>query len=177
MKKIFFINVLIFLTCLSFAQEALKIQNGGSITIQNGAELVLQGGLTLDNGSSLLNNGTISLKNNTVSNISNWTDNSIISALTGTGIVIFNSTHPQQFTGSTNFYTVYVNTDQLTINNDLNISNLLRLIKGKINTTNYVVLLINSAASSLENDITNTGYINSWINGNLRRSITTNTNS
>lgn len=177
MKKIIFINILIFLTCLSFSQEALKIQSGGSITIQNGAELVLQGGLTLDNGSSLLNNGTISLKNNTASNISNWTDNSILGASTGTGIVIFNSTHPQQFTGPTSFYTVYLNTDQLTINNDLNISNLLRLIKGKINTTNYVVVLVNSAASSLENDVSNTGYSNSWINGNLRRSIATNTSS
>jgi hypothetical protein len=177
MKKIFLINVLIFLTCLSFSQEALKIQSGASITVQNGVELVLQGGLTLDNGSSLLNNGTISLKNNTVSNISSWTDNSILGALAGTGIVIFNSTHPQQFTGPTTFYTVYVNTDQLTINNDLNISNLLRLIKGKINTTNFVVVLINTDASSLENDITNAGYINSWINGNLRRSIATNTSS
>ena len=177
MKKIFFINVLIFLTCLSFSQEALKIQSGGSITIQNGVELVLQGGLTLDNGSSLLNNGTISLKNNTISNISNWTDNSIMSALTGTGIVIFNSTQPQQFSGPTSFYTVYVNTDQLTINNDLNISNLLRLIKGRINTTNYVVVLINSTAISLENDITNSAYSNSWINGNFRRSIATNTSS
>ena len=83
MKKIFLINELIFLTCLSFGQEALKIQSGGSITIQSGAELILNGGLTLDNGSSLLNNGTISLKNNIASNISNWTDNSIISALTG----------------------------------------------------------------------------------------------
>ena len=177
MRKTFFINVLIFLSCLSFSQEALKIQSGGSITVQNGVELVLKGGVTLDNGSSLLNNGTILLKNNTVSNISNWTDNSILGALTGTGIVIFNSTHPQQFTGPTSFYTVYINTDQLTINNDLNISNLLRLIKGRINTTNFVVALVNVAASSLENDVTNTNYVNSWINGNLRRSIATNTNS
>jgi hypothetical protein len=29
----------------------------------------------------------------------------------------------------------------------------------------------------LENDITNTGYSNSWINGNFRRSIATNTSS
>ena len=177
MKKIFLIHVFIFTSCFLFGQEALKIQGGGSITIQSGTELVLQGGLTLDNGSSLLNNGTILLKNNTVSNISNWTDNSILGALTGTGIVIFNSTHAQQFTGPSSFYTVYINTDQLTINNDLNISNLLRLIKGKINTSNYTVVLINTAASSLENDITNTNYFNSWINGNLRRSIASNTSS
>ena len=177
MKKIFFIKVFIFLNFLSSSQEVLKIQNGGSLAIQNGAELVLQGGLTLDNGSSLVNNGTITLKNNAVFNTSNWTDNSILGALTGTGIVIFNSTSPQQFTGPTQFYTVYINTDQLTINNDVSITNLLRLIKGKINTTNFVVALINTAASSLANDPTNTGYANSWINGNLRRVIATNTSS
>ena len=177
MKKILIINALIFLFYFSFGQEALKIQSGGSITIQSGAELILQGGLTLDNGSSLLNNGTIFLKNNTVSNISNWTDNSILGALTGTGIVIFNSTNSQQFTGPTTFYTIYINTNELTINNDLNISNLLRLIKGKINTANYVVALINTAAASLDNDLTNTNYTNSWVNGNLKRSITTNIGS
>lgn len=177
MKKLLLVCSFTLSCILAFSQEALKIQSGGSITIQNGAELVLQGSLTLDNGSSLVNNGTISLKNNTVSNISNWTDNSILGALTGTGIVIFNSTHPQQFTGPTSFYTVYVNTDQLTINNDLSITNLLRLIKGKINTANYVVVLINSAAASLENDITNTNYANSWVNGFLRRSIIPNTST
>jgi hypothetical protein len=177
MKKIFFINAFIIITCCSFSQEAMKIQGGGSIAIQNGAEVILQGGLTLDNGSSLLNNGTISLRNNTVANVSNWTDNSIIGALTGSGIVIFNSTHAQQFTGPTNFYTVYINTDDLTINNDLHIANLLRLIKGKVNTSNYVVALVNTGAASLENDATNTGYANSWINGNFKRSISTNTNS
>jgi len=177
MKKILLLNIFLLLLCFVRAQEVIKIQNGGSLTIQNGTDLHLQGGITLDNGSSLVNNGNLFLKNNTVSNISNWTDNSIISALTGTGIVIFNSTYPQQFTGPTSFYSVYVNTDQLTINNDLSISNLLRLINGKINTANYVVVLINSNAASLENDVTNTGYTNSWINGNFRRSITTNTST
>lgn len=177
MKKGLFINIFFFLTCISYSQEVLRIKSGGSVTIQNGAELVLQGGLTLDNGSNLVNNGNILLKNNTISDISDWTDNSIPGALTGYGIVIFNSTHPQQFTGSTSFYTVYVNTYQLTINNDLSISNLLRLIKGKINTANYVIALVNSAAASLESDLSNANYENSWINGFLRRSITTNTDS
>ena len=140
MKKIFLINSLTLLSLVCLTQEALRIQSGGAVTIQSGADLVLQGGITFDNGSSLSNNGTIFVKNNTIANISNWTDNSILGALTGTGIVIFNSTHSQQFTGPTVFYTVYVNTNDLTINNDLNISNLLRLIKGKINTSNYVWL-------------------------------------
>jgi PKD domain-containing protein len=177
MKKILLLNTFLFLLHFAFGQEVIKIQKGGGVTIQSGADLHLEGGITLDDGSSLLNNGTVFLKNNVLSNISNWTDNSVAGALSGTGIVIFNSTSAQQFTGPTQFYTVYINTDQLSLNNDLSISNLLRLIKGKINATNYVVALINSNASSLENDITNSGYANSWINGNLRRSIATNTST
>jgi hypothetical protein len=177
MKKILLLNTLLLVLCFGKAQEVIKIQTGGSVTIQSGTDLHLQGGISLDNGSSLLNNGNLFLKNNIISNSSNWTDNSIAGALSGTGIVIFNSTAPQQFTGPTQFYTVYINTDQVTINNDLSISNLLRLIKGKITTNNYVVALINSSSSSLENYQTNTGYVNSWINGNLRRSIAADTSS
>ena len=177
MKKIFLLYALIFLHHHSYCQDVMKIQGGGSITIQSGAELVLQGGLSLNEGSNLHNNGAIYLQNNTVANQSNWTDLSILGALTGNGIVIFNSSHPQQFSGPTTFYTVYINTNDLIINNDLSISNLLRLIKGKINTSNYVVALINSSATSLENDVTNSGYSNSWINGNFRRSVATNINA
>ena len=177
MKKIFLLNTLLVLLYFTRGQEVIKIQNGGSLTIQGGADLHLLGGITLENGSSLMNNGNLFLKNNVLSNTSNWTDNSILGALTGNGIVIFNSTSAQQFTGPTQFFTVYINTDQLTLNNDLSISNLLRLIKGKINTSNYVVALINSSAASFENDIGNAGYVNSWINGNFRRSIATNTSS
>lgn len=177
MKKILLLDIFLLLLCCSYSQEVIKIQNGGSLTVQSGTELHLQGGITFENGSSLVNNGNLFLENNVLSNSSNWTDNSIAGALSGTGIVIFNSTAAQQFTGSTQFYTVYVNTDGLTLNNDLSISNLLRLIKGKINTANYVVTLINTAAASLENGQTNNSYTNSWINGNLRRSIATNTSS
>src|SRR4030095_16964445 len=177
MKKFLLLNIFSLLLYFARGQEAIKIQSGGSLTIQGGADLHLQGGITLDNGSSLVSNGNLFLKNNILSNISNWTDNSIAGALSGTGIVIFNSTSPQQFTGLTNFYTVYINTAQLSLNNDFNISSLLRLINGKINTSNYVVVLANNAAASLENDISNANYANSWINGFLRRAITTNTSS
>ena len=177
MKKILFLKIFLLLLVFVRGQEVMKIQNGGSLTIQSGSELHLQGGITFDNGSSLVNNGNLFLKNNTMSNVSNWADNSVAGALSGTGIVIFNSTSSQQFTGPTQFYTVYINNDQLSLNNDLSISNLLRLIKGRINATNYVVALINTDAASLEKDPTNNGYTNSWINGNLRRSIASNTNN
>ena len=96
--------------CAGFSQEVLRVQNGGSITIQNGVNLILQGGITLENGSSLDNKGFLFLKNNSASNISDWVDNSSTGALSGTGVVVFNSDHSQQFTGLTNFYIVAVNT-------------------------------------------------------------------
>ena len=74
------------------AQEVLRSKNGAVIAIQSGSELTIQGGITLENGSGLLNNGTLRLKNNSIANGSDWIDNSISGALSGTGMVIFNST-------------------------------------------------------------------------------------
>jgi hypothetical protein len=172
--------ILLFLSLASLsisAQEVLYIKNGASITVQNGAELSLQGGITLENGSSLTNNGTVRLKNNPVANMSDWTDNSATGALSGTGLVIFNSINNHNFSGATSFYAVQMNAGGLLLNNNFQVSNLLHLINGKINTGVYYVFLNNNSAVSLLNDASNTGYINCWINGNFRRLITSNTNS
>src|SRR5205814_1937802 len=149
MKKIFTITAFILLMCSALSQEVLHVQSGGSITIQNGVNLILQGGITLDNGSSLENKGFLFLKNNPVANISDWIDNSLSGALSGTGVVVFNSDHPQQFSGLTNFFTVAINTNDLTLNNNLNIANLLLLVNGNINTGTYYVFLNNNLASAL----------------------------
>ena len=175
MKRIFTIIAFYLFAWSAFSQEVLKVQNGGSITIQNGANLTLQGGITLDYGSSLDNKGFLFLKNNGITNISNWTDNSPSGALTGTGVVVFNSDHLQQFFGSTNFYILAINTNELTLNNNLTVSNLLRLVNGKITTGGYYVFLNNNSPTSLETDAANTNYSNSWINGTFRRLITSNT--
>lgn len=176
MKKLFLLPALFFVVHC-FAQEVLHLQNGATLIVQNGVELTLLGGCTLDDGSSLMNSGTVRLKNNSVSNISDWTDNSAVGALTGTGTIIFNSTNGQNFSGATNFYTVQVNTSGLSLNNDLTVSNVLNLVSGKINTGAYHVFLNNNAATSLLNDVSNAGYSNSWINGNFRRWIAANTNT
>ncbi|TMI79426.1 MAG: hypothetical protein E6H10_15350 [Bacteroidetes bacterium] len=175
MKK-YLISVLLSYS-VSHSQEVLHLQNGAAIRVQGGVELSLQGGITLDNGSGLTNNGIVRLKNNSTSNISNWTDNSAAGALTGTGIVIFNSSNGQNYSGVTNFYTVQVNTSGLNLNNNFTVSNLLNLINGKINTGVYSVFLNNNAASSLLNDAGNAGYANSWTNGNFRRWIASNTSA
>src|SRR5438105_1865789 len=177
MKKLFTITGFTLFMCAGFSQEVLRVQNGGSITIQNGVNLILQGGITLENGSSLDNKGFLFLKNNSASNISDWVDNSSTGALSGTGVVVFNSDHSQQFTGLTNLYIVAVNTNELTINNNLNIANLLHHVNEKIKTGTYYVILNNNLASALETDAANSSYANSWINGTFRRLITSNTSS
>jgi len=175
MKK-YLISVLLSYS-VSHSQEVLHLQNGAAIRVQSGVEVTLQGGITMDNGSALTNNGTMRLKNNSIANVSNWTDNSVAGALSGTGLVVFNGTSNQNFSGFTSFYTVQVNTSALTLNNNLTVSNLLNLISGKITTGANSVFLNNNAGSSLLNDATNAGYVNSWINGNLRRWVASNTNT
>ncbi|HEX3167175.1 MAG TPA: hypothetical protein VHQ93_12995 [Chitinophagaceae bacterium] len=168
------IHGLIFISQTCFAQEVLRIQNGGIITIQPGVEFTLQGGLTLENGSGLANNGIVRLKNNAIANGSDWRDLSAGGAMIGTGKLIFNSNHQQYFSGLTDFYRVQINTAGLTLNDHFKISDQLELINGKINTGIYYAFLNKTNASSLLNDASNNGYSNSWINGNFRRSITSN---
>jgi hypothetical protein len=177
MKKYLVFLFLLILVLISRAQEVMHFQNGASVTIQNGVELTLQGGIGFENGSSLFNNGTLRLKNNSIANISDWNDNSATGALSGSGLVIFNSNNNHHFSGPTNFYSVQINAGGLNLNNNFSLTNLLNLIAGKINTGSFYVFLNNNAASSLLNDASNAGYANSWINGNFRRLITTNTDT
>lgn len=159
------------------SQEVMRLQNGAAITVESGTQMFLQGGITLENGSLLINNGTTRLINNTSANQSDWRDQSFIGALGGNGVVIFNSNFQHQYWGPTHFYDVQINTGGLTINNSFTIDNRLNLIKGRINTANNYVFLANSNSTSLLNDGTNIGYSNSWINGNFRRQISTNTSN
>jgi hypothetical protein len=177
MKIILIISALFVGVLDGFSQEVLHVQNGSSVSVQNGVELTLKGGVTLDNGSILLNNGFIRLANNSISNISNWLDNSVAGALSGIGTVIFNSTQLQNFSGKTTFYVVEINTAGLNLSSNFTTSHLLHLIKGKINTNAFYVFLNDNSSSSLLNDVSNAAYVNSWINGNFRRLITSNSST
>jgi hypothetical protein len=178
MRKNFTPLFLIVTVSTCAAQEVLHVKNGVTLTIQNGAEITTLGSISLENGSSVLNNGTLRLKNNPVSNQSDWTDNSVSGALSGNGLVIFNSSNTHNFSGTTVFYKLYIDGNGgIILINNLTVNNTLRFINGKINTGSNYIFLNNNNASSLENDAGNVGYINSWVNGNLRRSITANTNT
>ena len=167
----------IFIVFNSQAQEVLRVKNGEIISVQQGATVALQGGLTLEDGSGLSNNGTIYLKNNSIANISDWTDLSSAGAMIGTGKVVFNSTHHHYFSGLTEFNKLQINTGGLSLNNHLLVDDQLELVKGRINTGTFYAFLRNNSTTSLLNDISNSGYINSWINGNFRRLIAANTDT
>lgn len=174
MKKVFLFILLLAIFQKLLTQEVLRLKAGSSITVQSGTGLYLEGGITLDNGSILINNGTTSLKNNFIANQSEWKDQSFIGALGGAGLVIFNSDFTHEFWGPTQFYNVRINSGGLALNHHFNVQNQLHLVSGKINTGANYVFLSNSNAGSLLNDVTNTGYVNSWINGNFRRTISAN---
>lgn len=156
-------------------QEVLRIKNGAILTVQPGTNLTLQGGLTIENGAGLGNNGTVILKNNATLNMSDWLDYSSGGALIGTGLVIFNSTHPHNFSGLTDFYRLRMNAAQLNLNSNMLISDQLELVNGKIVTGSNYAFLHNSSTSSLFNDLSNAGYANCWIHGSFRRNIAANT--
>jgi hypothetical protein len=175
MKKKLILVAALSVAIMCRAQQVIHLADGAVFKIQNNTEVSLLGGITLEEGSSFSNNGILRLKNNPVSNISNWVDNSIAGALTGTGLVIFNSSQSQSFSGLSNFYSLQIDAAGLQLNNHLTISNQLHLINGKVTTGINHVFLNNINSTSFLNDPTNSGYANSWINGNLRRLITPNT--
>lgn len=177
MKREFLLLIALTMVMLCRAQQAIHLSNGATLAIHNNTELTLLGGITLEEGSSLNNNGTLRLKNNPVTNLSNWIDNSLTGAISGTGLVIFNSANPHSFAGFSSFYSLQLNAAGLLLNNHLSVSNQLHLINGKINTGTNHIFLNNSDASSFLNDVSNNGYANSWINGNFRRMITANTST
>src|SRR6476660_4224640 len=116
MKKPFILFFLLIVILDCFSQEVLHLQNGATLIVQNGTELTLQGGITLENGSGLVNNGTTRLKNNSIANQSDWIDQSLPGALSGNGVVIFNSNLAHNFSGPTIFYIVQINTGDLNLN-------------------------------------------------------------
>ncbi len=150
------------------AQETMRAQAGSGITIQPGAELTVQGDLVLANGSSLANNGSLRLTNYGSSGSGNLIDNSSVPYSFGTGRFIFNGiAHSLQ--SINHFPLLDINcTGSLTLLSNIE-TDQLYLSRGVITTAANTLTVINTASGALQADATNTNYINSWINGNLRR--------
>lgn len=153
------------------AQDVMKVQNGGSITVQNGAELVIQGGVSLDNGSTLVNNGTIHLKQNGANGAANWTDNTAAAYNYGTGKVVFNGTGGHILNSINTFERIDVDASgHLVLASDIN-ANKWYLANGRINTSTFKAIALGTSQLAVEAAAGNTNFSNSWVNGNLRRYI------
>jgi len=127
-----------------------------NITINSGG-----GSLTVNNGSSILtikgdwiNSGTVTHSN---------------------GRVVFRGASSQSLTGATSFYNLYyqnLGSADLVLSNDVTITNDLKLLKGTITTGSNKLILTNTSAS-----VPSTINSASFINGNFRRYIASNTNT
>ncbi len=166
---------------LAQAQDVFFLNNAAAVTIATGAVVTVQGGLQAASGSTILHNGSIYFNNNSDANHSNWTDNNSSGIFTGgsTGMVYFQSTSGHSIVGNTVFPSVTFDAvgGSTTISNNITISNNLLLKNGKLNTSSFQVIVLNNAANAVQADASNTNYANSWVNGNLRRSITANTST
>ncbi len=154
------------------AQEKVRVQSGGLVTLNDGADLTISGGITLENGSLLANAGIIRLKENATSTPANWIDSTITSYNYGTGKVVFNGSNGHILSSKNIFNRIDINaTGNVTLNSNVN-TNKLFLVKGKINTTSsFKLITLSNAQLAVEADASNPNFSNSWVNGSLRRFI------
>jgi hypothetical protein len=154
-----------------FSQEVMHIKNGAVFNIQSGAQLNIAGGITLENGSTLINNGIVTLLKNTAGGSSDWTDNSITGYNYGTGTLILNSnssSNSHTLNSKNLFERITVNTGEVSFASDIQANNW-TMIKGAVNTGGFKAIVVNPAATALQADASNPGFVNSWFTSNLRR--------
>ncbi len=169
-KNNFILLVLLAPAAALRAQEVLRVQNGAQLTVSSGATRNLAGGITLANGSKLTNNGTITLRQNGSSGAADWTDNTVAAYSYGVGTFLFNSSASQMLNSKNNFERIDVNTAGLDLASDIS-SNNWYLIKGTVNTNTFKAIALSTTQTAIQADVSNPGYINSWVNGSVRRFI------
>lgn len=152
----------------SEAQEVLRVQNAGSLTVQAGVEVTVYGDVVLLNGSTLTNNGTIRVRRNGAAGTANWTDNTVAAYSYGTGSFIFNSTGTQTIASNNTFERIEMDGAGLNLASDIN-ANKWYLISGAVTTNAFRAIALSSAQLAVEADAGNANFTNSWFNGNLRR--------
>lgn len=161
-----------------FSQDVLYLSGGAQLTITSGATMTIQGGVNAAIGSSILNNGNLILKDNSITGQSDWTDGNTSGVFDGgsIGSVSFEGAQDHTITGNTIFPSLAIDgSEGVTLANDISVSNSILLKNGELNTAEHQVIVESYAANAVQADASNTNYTNSWINGNLQRSITANT--
>ena len=170
MKKNILLPVFILFGITTYSQEILKVQSGASITLEAGAEITVLGGITLDDGSSLTNNGIITIKQNGASGAADFFDNSIAAYSYGSGKFVFNGPGGHTIYSNNNFGRIDVDAADFTLSSTIT-ANKWWLANGKINTGGNMAIVLGTAATDLEAGPANPNFVNSWINGTLRRYI------
>jgi len=151
-------------------QEALRVQNGAILTVQSGATLTLNGGITLDNGSTLHHNGIITVKQYGSAGTADWTDNSSTPYGYGSGTTVFNSAAGQTISSPNSFGQITVNNAGLTLDANTTAASWL-LVTGVITTNANKLISTSMTALPIHPGADNPGYINAWVNGNIRQYI------
>lgn len=153
-----------------WAQDIFFVQGSGKVYVQSNAEVYIHGGVSLQNGSLLSNYGSITLKQTSVSGAANWTDHTLNSYFHGNGRLICNGTGGHLLNSKNSFGRVDINSSgHVTLGADLN-THKLSLINGRVNTTlSWKLISLSDAQLAVEADPSNLNYLNSWINGTLRR--------
>ena len=152
------------------AQEVFRVTNGGQVSLQAGAEITVLGDVVFDNGSTVINNGVFRVKRNGASGTGNFTDNSVSAYSYGTGRFIFNSNGSNNVNSIALFPTVEINNGGLILLSDITALQW-HLTTGKITTGSFKAIANSTNANAVEADVTNTGFVNGWFNGRLRRFI------
>lgn len=152
-------------TIAAFTYNNLTISGSGTKTI--GGAVTVNGNLTIGNGTTLDASGyAMTVKGN-------WNNAGTFAA--GNGTVTLNGASNQTIASNgSNFYNLTINNtaSQVSLNDNLTVSNTLTFNDGVITTGSYRVIVLSASASSL------TGFSSeSFVNGNLRRYIATNTDT
>ncbi|HEX6181435.1 MAG TPA: T9SS type A sorting domain-containing protein [Chitinophagaceae bacterium] len=155
------------------AQEVLRVQNGGNLLVESGVELTVYGDVMLLNGSTLTNHGTIRTRRNGAGT-ANWADATVAPYNHGTGRFIFNSTATQTITSNNIFERIDMDGAGLNLASNIS-ANKWYLITGPIATNGFTAIALSTAQLAVEADPANTLFVNSWVNGTLRRFVSPST--
>ena len=170
MKKILFQLCLAVMPVQLFAQQ-IAAANDIRLVSTAGIKLVLEGGISFTGTSLFTDHGETYLNPNPAPGSEDWNDQTPAGIFepSGTGHVYFVSDIQQNITGGGKFYNLTLNNLQgILLNNPVEVRNQLNLEKGYLYTGADYIFVSNPALNSVASGVS---FLNTWINGRLRRRI------
>ena len=127
-----------------YSQDLLCVAE--QIKVNSSCELYAKGGIKGTGTAQITSNGDIYIKQHSTAGSENWTNNASDNFLQGTGTVTFNSSEPQNITGTnkTGFYNLTVNNtgSGVIIGNDIDVTNTLLMTAGDIDLKDNSIDLV-----------------------------------